>query len=117
MVASAVYCSHVASRGTRNEKRDEADGAGEKAIGLRRRRIGNGCGAVVMGKVGEREREREASGMDGRMRSEKFIIPRGQDPSDLVFNKNIYDACTWKQYSENYRWINIALLYRNTSVC
>jgi len=33
----------------------------EKAIGLRRRRIGNGCGAAVMGKVGERE----ASVMDG----------------------------------------------------
>lgn len=44
----------------------------EKAIGLRRRRIGNGCGAAVMGKVGERTR----SERDGRIGREKFIIPR-----------------------------------------
>lgn len=43
----------------------------EKAIGLRRRRIGNGCGAAVMGKVGERAR----SERDGRIGREKFIIP------------------------------------------
>lgn len=47
----------------------------EKAIGLRRRRIGNGCGAAVMGKVGERTRSKR----DGRIGREKFIIPRSPE--------------------------------------
>lgn len=62
--------------------------ASEKAIGLRRRRIGNGCGAAVMGKVGERTRSEH----DGRIGREKFITSEPRGSPGLVYLTITHDT-------------------------